>query len=553
MNPLRSLVRTFLLPVGVLTLCQLGACSAPDGATPSDGGDDPLTVLEHDTGVPWTVRWHPDVRTPAFLEGHTPPLAATPKDAMRAGRAFLLHYRELFKLTASDDDVATDGADTDELGMTHARFQQKRGSVPVWGADLIAHFAPDGALVRVNGRVLPVPELSLAPTQSPDQARVAATLDARTARPEVDAAAFATLAPTLVVLPLDAGEYRLAWRVEVEVSDLERPGRAEVFVDAGDGSVLARQNLIDTLEGSGVGVFGDKKALEIAFKRNAYWLEDATRGGLKTYALAVGKTNLPGTEVHSSTSDHFDEMGSAAGSAVDAHAYLGRTWDYYLSVHGRSGWDGKGTGPHVTVHFGDAYDNAFFDGNQLVFGDGDGISFSPLAGALDVVAHEYTHGITAHTAKLGHANQPGALNEAISDIFACFVTYGSGRGSDWQVGETVYHPSGRGRALRDLAHPHASGNPATMDEYQDGADDSGGVHINSTIVSHAAWVMTEGDGRVKPLGHALAERIWYRALTRYLTSRASFRDAADATLSAAHDLGMGEDSVRAAWVAVGVM
>ena len=250
---------------------------------------------------------------------------------------------------------------------------------------------------------------------------------------------------------------------------------------------------------------------------------------------------------------HWDETGDAAGAAVDAHANVAKAWDYYLKVHGRAGWDGKGTGPHATVHFGSQYDNAFFNGKQLVFGDGDGDAFSPLSAALDVVAHEYTHGVTAFTAKLANEGQSGALNEAISDIFGCFVTYGSGNGSDWQVGETIYHPNGRGQAMRDLQRPHATANPATMAEYQDTTDDQGGVHLNSTIVSHAAYLMTEGDGHVAPLGPTAAQKIWYRALTRYLTSRATFLDAADATLRAAHDLGGGEASVRAAWVAVGVL
>jgi len=116
------------------------------------------------------------------------------------------------------------------------------------------------------------------------------------------------------------------------------------------------------------------------------------------------------------------------------------------------------------------------------------------------------------------------------------------------MGETVYHPSGHATAMRDVADPHASNNPASMSEYVQTTADNGGVHVNSTIVSHAAYLMA----RKLPL--ATVQKIWYRALTRYLHASADFADAADATLLAARDLGSGvETAVRAAWVAVGVI
>jgi Zn-dependent metalloprotease len=188
-----------------------------------------------------------------------------------------------------------------------------------------------------------------------------------------------------------------------------------------------------------------------------------------------------------------------------------------------------------------------------VFGDGDETSFWPLAASADVVAHEYTHGITFATAKLGTSGETGALNEAISDLFACFATYGSGRGATWQVGETVFHQGNIGRPLRDLANPRASGNPSRLEEFVLTLEDQGGVHLNSTIISHAGYLLSEGSPKVLGVGNDLAQRIWYRALTRYLTSGATFLDAVDATIAAARDLRRGEPSVRQAWVAVGLL
>jgi Zn-dependent metalloprotease len=141
--------------------------------------------------------------------------------------------------------------------------------------------------------------------------------------------------------------------------------------------------------------------------------------------------------------------------------------------------------------------------------------------------------------------QNGALDEAVSDVFACFID------GDWQIAEAVYHPSGRPQPLRDLADPHATNNPASLSEWVATADDNGGIHVNSTIASHAAYLMTQG---AHALPAKVVETIWYRALTRYLHARADFADAADATLAAARDLGGdAESAVRDAWSAVGVI
>ena len=122
-------------------------------------------------------------------------------------------------------------------------------------------------------------------------------------------------------------------------------------------------------------------------------------------------------------------------------------------------------------------------------------------------------------------------------------------GDPWRFGARVYHPNGAPRAIRDATSPHATMNPATMDEYVTTDDDNGGVHVNSTIVSHAAWLMTEGGG----LGADASSRIWFRALERYLTAQATFLDAADATVAASKDLGVDPQAVRAAWVAARVL
>jgi Zn-dependent metalloprotease len=535
--------RTLTLVVFALIAgCAGRAPAGFDNSADAGATTDPLQQLEADTGQTWTVRWRADVHTPALLEGRTAPMATTGPDGERAGRQFLRQYGALFGMGAADDVVAEDSG-TDELGMTHARFEQRVGNVPVWGGELITHFDGDGALVRVNGRYVPVAAPLPAAVKSADEARALAANGARVAYPAISPDAFTTSAPKLYVYPVDATTVKLAWRVELDVDDETQAMTLETFVDAVDGSIVHMDETTAYADGSGIGVLGDRQPLVVAKSGASYILEDATRGSpaTRTYS-AGGTTRLPGTAVRSKDPTSWDTDGVAPGAAVDAHAYVAQAWDYFAKVHGRRGWDGKNKGVHATVHYAQGYDNAFFDGNQLVFGDGDGSDFSPLAGGLDVVAHEFTHGVTYHTAKLGMEGQNGALNEALSDIFGCFIE------GNWKMGEGIYHPGGRPTAMRDIANPHASDNPASMSEYVQTTSDNGGVHVNSTIISHAAYLMT------KELPAATVAKIWYRALSRYLHSSADFADAADATLSAAHDLGGGVDkAVKSAWVAVGVI
>ncbi len=469
----------------VLALAAGCGSGAPRDPGSPDGAVDPLQQLEADTGHDWTVRWRADLHTPALLEGRTAPLATTGSDAERAGRDFLRRYGALFAMSEQDDLVADDSG-TDELGMTHARFEERVGGVPVWGGELLAHFDTDGALIRVNGRYVPIPWPLPAQVTSADEARVLAVADARASHPTLSPDAFTTSTPKLYVYPINAATAKLAWRVEIDVDDVTQVMTLQSFVDATDGSILHSVETTAYLEGSGVGVLGDRQPLVVAENGASYILEDATRGSpaARTYT-AGGSTRRPGTAVRSRDPQSWDTAGTAPGAAVDAHAYVAAAWDYFAKVHGRLGWDGKNKGVHATVHFGSRFDNAFFDGNQLVFGDGDGSDFSALSGGLDVVAHEFTHGVTYHTARLGMEGENGALNEALSDIFGCLIE------GNWQMGEAVYHPAGRSRPLRDLANPHASDNPASMSEYVQTTADNGGVHLNSTIVSHAAYLMSK--------------------------------------------------------------
>jgi Thermolysin metallopeptidase, alpha-helical domain/Thermolysin metallopeptidase, catalytic domain len=225
------------------------------------------------------------------------------------------------------------------------------------------------------------------------------------------------------------------------------------------------------------------------------------------------------------------------------------------------------------VHFGSsgAYNNAFWFNNQMSYGDGDGTTFSPLA-SLDVAGHEMTHGVTEKTANLTYANESGALNEGMSDIFGAMVErYARGGVTDantWKIGEQIYTPATSGDALRYMANTHGSGtqtsggNPDHYTERYTGTADSGGVHTNSGILNKAFYLTSEGGLHhlsgvtTTGIGATDAEKIYYRGLTVYMTAGTNFAAARTALLNAATDLfgatSTQYNTVATAWCAVGV-
>jgi Zn-dependent metalloprotease len=192
----------------------------------------------------------------------------------------------------------------------------------------------------------------------------------------------------------------------------------------------------------------------------------------------------------------------------------------------------------------------------MVYGDGDGVTFIPLSGGLDVIGHEMTHGVDQSTANLNYTYQSGALNESLSDVFGCFVEmYGKPNKSTtdkWNMGEDVYTPGTSGDALRSLANPKLYGQPDNMSGYVNTSSDNGGVHTNSGIPNKAAYLIATNAN----VGIAKAEQIYYRALTVYLTSSSQFHDERVAVAQAAADLygagGAEVTAVNSAFTTVGI-
>lgn len=284
-------------------------------------------------------------------------------------------------------------------------------------------------------------------------------------------------------------------------------------------------------------------------------------GAQRTISDSGNREELPGAVVRR-------EGGPATGDAAadEAYAGLGDTYDLYLRAFGRESLDGAGRPLLASVHYGRGYDNAFWDGAQMVFGDGDGRIFGRFTASVSVIGHELTHGVTQYTANLAYEGQSGALNEHVSDVFGALVEqFSRGQSSSeasWLIGEGLFTAQVRGEALRSMKAPGTAYDdpvlgrdpqPATFADYVETTDDNGGVHLNSGIPNRAFFVTATtlgGDARER------AGQIWYDTLTGPLAPGAGFADFARATLSAAGErygsASTEVDAVAAGWDDVGV-
>ncbi|HET6859927.1 MAG TPA: M4 family metallopeptidase [Streptomyces sp.] len=281
----------------------------------------------------------------------------------------------------------------------------------------------------------------------------------------------------------------------------------------------------------------------------------------RTIHDAKNKTDLPGRKVRG----EGDKPGKDA-TVNRAYAGLGATYELLNKAFSRNSIDDGGLPLIGTVHFDEKYGNAFWDGTQMVFGDGDGEIFLDFTLPVDVIAHELAHGLTQYTANFTYFGQPGALNESVSDVFGSlvkqYVNDQTADQADWLIGAGLLAERVSGVALRSMKAPGTAYDddvlgkdpqPATMDEYVRTGRDNGGVHINSGIPNHAFYLLAEALG-----GKAWerAGRIWYDTITSgELQVDASFADFARVSVAAAHArFGDGEEhgALLKAWSQVGV-
>ena len=476
-------------------------------------------------------------------------------------------------ISTLSDDAMIPGRVIERLGQFHE-------GLPVFGGQVVRQM--DGrSFVSVTGRLYEDLDTGVTPSVSLGRA-------SESAAAALGAGASVHGETTLGILPVENG-YRLVYRMDVRSSWAIR----EVYVDARSGEVVLSINGIHTQSaiGQGNGVFSALRKMSTNQTSTTFQAVDMMRPGEAFTLFFPGTPSrlnfflATGILFNSDVATDSDNVWED-GPTVDAHAFQGWVYDYYFKRFSRSGMDNRNLEVDSIVHplarseanrqppdFVGAYiNNAFYccDG-VIAYGDGDGRIFTYLAGAFDVVAHEWTHGVTAFTSQLSYRDEPGALNEAFSDIMAAsmeFYYYPAGTAreqADWQIGEDVYLRSPG--YLRSLNNPSANGHPDhySLRRFIGSGEDEGGVHFNLTIATHAFYLAVAG-GRHRLSGVDVAgigvgniermERIFYRAFTQLMGPDSRFSDARSATLQAAADLyGAGSSDyaqVQLAWTAVGV-
>ncbi|GAA0989385.1 MULTISPECIES: M4 family metallopeptidase [Streptomyces violaceusniger group] len=456
----------------------------------------------------------------------------------------------------------------DADGTTHTRYDRTYDGLPVLGGDLIVHRAKGGDVKSVTKATKAT--VKVASTTAGIAPSAAAKSAVKLAKADDTAKAAADQAPRKVIWAAD-GKPVLAY--ETVVGGVQKdgtPNQLHVITDAATGKKLYEYQGIET--GKGASEYSGEVELGTSKEGSGYTLTDADRGGHKT-------TNLENKEdgEGKAFTDDDDNWGTGKPddpqtAAVDAHYGAAATWDYYKNVHNRDGIAGDGKGAYSRVHYGDSYVNAFWDDSCfcMTYGDGQG-NKAPLT-ALDVAGHEMSHGVTSKTAGLEYSGESGGLNEATSDIFGTAVEFNAKNTTDvgdYLIGEAI-DINGDGTPLRYMDKPSKDGQSA--DNWSDGVGDQD-VHYSSGVANHFFYLLSEGSGakeingvkydsptadgsKVEGIGRDKAEKIWYKALTTYMTSNTDYHAAREATQKAATDL-FGADSaeakgVDAAWAGVNV-
>ncbi len=481
------------------------------------------------------------------------------------------------RLTRSQDDALVSG-------RRHQRFAQLHQGVPVFGGELVVQNSAAG-VVSVFGTLYEGIDIDARATLTADDALAAvAKLGSkpfgRGGRPE------------LVVLPLDGGAYALTYKVRARKAN--SLAISLLFFDARTGALVKDLNDLKSQSavGSGTGVLGDRKKVSARSSSSQFVADDELRPPRIATFDFHGDLNRFFTVADLFDQDLARDADNAwtDGANVDAHTYAGFTYDYYFKRFGRRGLNNNDIPIRSVTHpvnrddifnysndiVAQFYLNAFYLGDGImIYGEGlpEGYvdladrSWNYVAGALDVVTHELTHGVTDFTSQLIYQGESGALNESFSDMMATsseFYFQPAGNGSlraDYLIGEDVITPGG----LRSMARPHDYGDPDHYSVRFTGSGDNGGVHINSGIPNQAFFLAIEGGTNrvsgihVTGVGAAnreQIEKVFYRAFTDLLPASANFKTARAATVQAARDLygagGAAESAVAQAWTAVGV-
>lgn len=477
---------------------------------------------------------------------------------------------------------------TDILGLQHITYQQYYHQIPVEFSFYNIHLNRNSQVASMNGDAFRISQTPTNPSISKDLAIQRAltyinaeiymwqdqneeiALKAETGNQ--DASYYPS--PQLVIIEENAKydnptSFRLAWKMDVYA---QKPLKREwVYVDAENGNIILGLNRIHTSNAPGTAqtVYSGARAIISDFTGSLYRLRETGRGnGIETYNLKKG-TSYGAAVDFTDTDNNWNNINPQKDQyAGDAHWGAEMTYDYFYNTFNRSSIDNNGFKLKSYVHYDVDYNNAFWDGSRMTYGDGDGSYFYPLT-SIDITGHEISHGLTEYTAGLNYQNESGALNESFSDIFGICIDYYA-RGGNlnqnaiWRIGEEAT-PSGNG--IRSMNNPNLFSDPDTYNGtyWYTGSADNGGVHTNSGVQNHWFYRLVMGGSGTNDLGNAfnvtgqgmnVASNVAFRNLTVYLTPNSNYADARYYAIQSAIDLyGACTPQVQAvtnSWYAVGV-
>ncbi|MEZ5047262.1 MAG: M4 family metallopeptidase [Chitinophagaceae bacterium] len=463
---------------------------------------------------------------------------------------------------------------TDELGITHEKFQEYYMQLPVEFGQYKVH-SKGGIISSINGEMYDVSNVNTTPSINASNALVLAKqkinasnyLSGNTASDQ--AMGYYGAQAELVVFPkiqYISSSNRLAYRLDIYATDPLY--RADVYVDAHTGEVFFENNKIhhQDVAASGNSLYEGNVNFTADYTGSLYRLrQTSSGGGCQTYNMNNGTSYTNSTDFTSSSSVFTNTKG------VQAHYAAEQTHGYYMQKHNRNSFNGTGGIIKSYVSYSSNYVNAFWNGSVMTYGDGNGTTYGPLI-TLDIVGHEITHGVTEYSANLVYQKESGALNESFSDIFGEMVELHAKGSNDWLMGNEIFLTNNSG-AIRSMSNPKLYSDPdcyggsywINPNCSPSSSNDYCGVHSNSGVQNKWYYLLSVGGSgtndlsnpyTVAGIGTAKAAAIAYRNLTVYLNSNSNFADARAGAIQAAIDLyGAGspeEIATTNAWYAVGV-
>lgn len=473
-----------------------------------------ISILLAAFGYAETVETRNSTGYASFIHSDTPTslasLTGLPKAFRRGGLSqdevgdlFIQHYASNFGISDRQQELRHLKTQLDDAGNSMQHYQQRYLGIPVLGAELRVNLDQNQALRSINGQISPYPSLDVTPRVTPLD-----TLDiARTAIKKwyftLDVDQFVFSEPELAIydprlFSNHISPARLVWQLEATGS-VPYPIKEWILVDAKTGGILLHFNQSHT-----------------ALNRETY-----------TANHNVEQENIPlPLTLVCNESDPSCSSGDADAQA--AHAFAEDTYNFFFSKHARDSFDDQGGTITSITHYGSNLQNAFWDSDRAIFGDG-------LARLDDVVAHELTHAFTEATSNLYYYDQSGAINESLSDLWGEFIDLENGAGDDsasvrWEIGEDAPLYTTISRSLRDMQNPTRFSNPDKMTSsfYYTGSADNRGVHINSGVNNKAVTLLVDGgafNGKtISALGINKVSAIYYEAQTKLLGQTSTYPD-----------------------------